>query len=133
DALELQATASLDGSRMDARSAATAGLEIEFGITDRLQISAEVPFEWVSAVMERRSGLGNAALGAMYNPVSDRGRGLAVSGGLELSFPAPSSAGEDAWSVEAFAVAYKVLGRVHANLTASVELELPGGSGAEPE
>ena len=133
DALELQVTGDLGGSRTGDRPGASAGLEIEFGITDRLQISAEAAFEWVSTPMERLVGLGNPSLEVMYNPLSNRDRGRALSAGLRLSFPAASRAGEDAWSTEAFAVAYQVLGPVHTNLTASVALELPTGAGAERE
>jgi len=131
DALELQVTAALGGSRAAGATGALAGLEVELGLTDRLQIAAEVPFAWTSTSTERRVGVGNASLGAMYNPLSDRALGLAVSAGLELAFPAPSRVGADAWSVEAFAVAYKVLGRVHLNLKGGVELELPDGEARE--
>jgi len=121
------------GSRTGARTGATTELEGELGLTDRLQISAKAPFEWVSTSVERKVGIGNPSLELMYNPLSNRDLGLALSAGVELSSPAVSRAGEDAWGVEAFAVAYQVLGRVHTNLTASVELGLPGRSGAERE
>jgi len=123
DALELQVTADLGGARAGDVTTLGGGVEVEFGITDRLQLAARVPLARVSAPMERHAGLGNASLEALYNPLSDRGRGLALSVGLELSLPSPSGAGEDAWTVEAFAALYKVLGRVHANLSVGVELE----------
>jgi hypothetical protein len=136
DAGELQVTAELGAGRLGGprgRSEATGGLLVELGLTERLQLAARAPVAWVDADGERAAGLGNASVEAMYNPLSDRARGLAVSAGIEVSLPAPSRVGEDAWGVEGFAVAYKVLGRVHANLTVGVELELPRGAGTERE
>lgn len=86
-----------------------------------------------SAPAERRVGAGNPELELLYNPLSDRARGLAVSVGLGVMFPAPSPAGEDAWGAEAFAVAYQVLGGVHVNLAVAAELELPAAEAAERE
>lgn len=123
DALELQVTSELGGARASDATLATAELEVELGLTDRLQLAVEVPLAWRATGMERRAGLGNAAAGIMYNPLSDRARGRALSAGLELVFPALSDAGTDAWGAEAFAVAYEVLGPVHLNLTLGVELE----------
>ena len=135
DALELQITAMLGGSRAAGQTFAAAGLEVELGLTDRLQLSAEVPLEWASASASgaRGTDVGNAALGALYNPLNDRARGVALSAGLELTLPTASRDGAAAWGVEAFAVAYRALGRVHGNLKLGVELERPTGSGAERE
>lgn len=125
DALELQVTGGLAGARASGATAAAAELELELGLTDRLQLAAEVPLVWRSAPAERQVGAGNPELELLYNPLSDRARGLAVSVGVGVMFPALSPAGEDAWGAEAFAVAYKVLGGIHVNLAVAAELELP--------
>ena len=135
DALELQVTSVLGGAQTGDTTTAGARLRVELGLTDRFQIAAEAPYAWVSAPppMARRTGVGSAELEAMYTPLNDRRLGAAVSAGLELAFPSVSAAGKDSWSVEAFATAYKVLGRVHANLTVSAALALPTAARAEHE
>lgn len=134
DALALQLTASLGGARAARRTAAATALEVELGLTDRLQLSAEAPLEWGTASPEARGAdLGNAAVGALYNPLSDRPRGMALSAGLEVTLPTASRSGAAAWGVEAFAVAYRTLGRLHANLELGVELLQPTAPGAERE
>jgi hypothetical protein len=134
DALELQLTASLGGARAAGRTAAASELEVELGLTERLQLSAEAPLEWGTALPgERGAGLGNAAVGALYNPLSDRPRGMALSAGLEVTLPTASRSGAAAWGVEVFAVSYRALGRLHANLELGVELLQPTAPGAERE
>jgi len=139
DALELQVTSALGAARAGGATLATAELEVELGLTDRLQVAAEIPLAWRSPAMQpamtQQAGLGNAEVSVLYNPLSDRARGFAVSAGLGLAFPALSDAGTDAWGPEAFAVAYQVLGRVHLNLSVAlgVELERGTGAGTEPE
>lgn len=140
DALELQLTAGLSAARAGGRTGLGAGLEVELGLTDRLQLAARA--ELVRAPgggpggEGAATGLGSPSVEVLYNPLSDRARGLAISAGLEVAFPALSDAGEaaggagDAWEIEAFAVAYRVFGPVHANLAVGLELELGEGDGA---
>lgn len=132
--LELQATSSLRFERAASGSAFTAMPFFELGLTDRLQIGVELPFESMPNAGGRAAGLGNVGAGVLYNVFSSRRLGFAGALALEVSLPSASEGvGEDAWGIEPAIVAYKVVGGVHLNLVVAAEIEIPTEPGEEVE
>ncbi len=101
---------------------------LEYGITDRLQIAAELPVDFIRSEEAKAEGIGNVELEVYYNFFSDRCSGWAAGLGLGAGLPsATSDVGEDAFIYEPFLVLYRDFGRAQVNFSAGLEIEDPRG------
>ncbi len=105
-------------------------LGFEFGLTSRLQIGVELPYEWVGPP-DRSEGLGAIEIGLLYGVWRDAGTGRGLSVGLELGLPAidPGEEGR-AWELVPSLILYQGFDEGFVNLAASLEIEVPTGAGA---
>ena len=99
--------------------------EVEYGITDRLQIALELPFE-LTQEESLLNGMRNFGAELYYNFYSNRSTGAAYGVGFELGFPVDAEAGESRnWVYEPFFVAYRDFGKCAMNFSATLEIEDP--------
>ncbi|WP_437307278.1 hypothetical protein [Sorangium sp. So ce388] len=126
EALELQ-IASSPAWRRDGRLVRfSIPMQLELGITDRLQIGGELPLELVRNDRGVAAGLGVVHAGALYSFLDDRALGLTFSAGIEAGLPAGSrELGASGHALEPFVSLHKTLGSVHLCLSASAEVTLP--------
>jgi hypothetical protein len=130
---ELQATAAGGWVHETARDGLEAALELELGLTDRLQLAVEAPLAYRRDRFGHDAGLGNVALALMYNVANSRNDGLAMSLGLEAAAPsATDGVGEEAVLLEPFAIGYLALESLALNASLSVEIAVaPEGGETE--
>jgi hypothetical protein len=99
--------------------------ELEYGITDRLQIGFEVPVDFLRDE-EPFDGVTNLGLELYYNFLNDPCRGRAYGLGFEVGFPTDSPEDEPrAWVYEPFFVAYQDFCDFALNFSAAIEVEDP--------
>jgi hypothetical protein len=97
---------------------------LEYGITDRLQIAAEFPVDFIGSENAKAEGMGNVELEVYYNFFSDRCSGWAAGLGFGAGLPsATSEVGENAFIYEPFLVLYRDLGRSQVNFSGGLEIE----------
>ncbi|WP_437995727.1 hypothetical protein WMF26_31455 [Sorangium sp. So ce185] len=126
EALELQVTSAPAWERDGRRVRFGVPLLLELGITDRLQVGAELPLELVRHDRGATAGLGAVQAGAMVNLVDSGALGLALSAGLEAALPAGArELGPPGYALEPFVSVDKAMAGVHVGLSASAEVRLP--------
>jgi hypothetical protein len=115
---EVQVTWSLEHAREDDVAATDIGLEVEYGITDRLQLEAELPWQRLRpAGEEASSAFGNVETGLMY--AFARGPRRMLSAGVDVELPtAESGEGADT-QVEPFVIVGRAIGRGEAHASFS--------------
>ena len=97
---------------------------IEYGITDRLQIAAEFPVDFLRAEPEKIQGLGNVELETYYNFYNNPRCGRAYGVGFVLGLPtATPEVGERAMIYESFFVAYQEFKPFYFNFFAGIDVE----------
>lgn len=98
--------------------------EVEYGITDRFQLSLEVPVEFNPG--ESFDGVRALGVEAYWNFYSDRATGRALGAGFEVGAPLDAPEDEPRQVIyEPFFIAYQDFGGVAANFSAAVEIEDP--------
>jgi len=88
----------------------SAALEIEYGITERLQIELELPYLSHKAEETTASGIGDAEVGSGYAIVRETDSLPAVTAGIEFSLPTGDEdrdMGAGAWGYEGFVAVSK--------------------------
>ncbi len=104
---ELQVSTGLRVQRDGGDWSTTIPLLLEYGLTARLQLELQLPYEYEEHDGDSVSALGNPSLGALYqlsDPTAERR--FAIGG--ELTFPSISAdVGEDGWSLEPFVLAFQ--------------------------
>ncbi|WP_437934186.1 hypothetical protein [Sorangium sp. So ce341] len=134
EALELQVTSAPAWERAGRRVRFGVPLLLELGITDRLQVGAELPLELVRHDRGATAGLGAVQAEAMVNLVDSGALGLALSAGLEAALPAGArDLGPPGYALEPFVSVDKAIGGVHVGLSASAEVRLPAARGDAAE
>lgn len=109
-------------------------LLFEYGLTDRLQIGAEVPIGFLHSGDQEANGLGNAELEVYWNVLNNPRSRWAAGVGFALGLPAPSSeVGEEALIYEPFFVAYREFDSLAVNFSAGLEIEDPTEMAEETE
>ncbi len=109
-------------------------LILEYGITERFQIEAELPIDFERGGPGNAEGLGNVELGAYYNFYNNPCQGRAFGVGFELGLPsATNGVGKDALIYEPFFVAYQEFQPFAVNFSAGLEIEDPTVTGEETE
>ncbi len=99
--------------------------EIEYGLTDRLQIGFEVPNESVEDD-EPFDGVRHLGLELYYNFYSNPYTRRAYGAGFEVGFPIDSAEDEpQTYLYEPFVVAYQEYRECAVNLSAGLEIEAP--------
>jgi hypothetical protein len=134
---ELQVTLGPSWRHHNREDEITAPLQVEFGITDRLQVGVELPAVFArSQGGEVTAGLGSAALEVFHNAIYDQPREIALSLGFGVGLPSSAEGlDEQAVALEPSLVFYKRLGRLHLNAAFSAEVPLPltdDGEAARP-
>lgn len=133
DRLELQVTHALRYEQGPGERTFEDALDLQFGLTDRLQVQVEVPGKGVLSSAGLATGLGNLEVGATYNFYSDRRRELALTAVLELGLPTALDGVEpSAYSIRPIFIAYKGVGPLYVNVSVSPEMIFPTES-VEPE
>lgn len=107
-------------------------LLLEYGITNRFQVAAAFPIEFLYGETARPTGLGNVELEAYYTFVNDASAGRACGAGFAVGLPsATSGVGHRALRYEPILVAYQEFDAFAVNGFAGLEIEDPL-SGDEP-
>lgn len=123
-AMELQVTAS---ARLDVGAGENLlayPFEVEFGITDRLQLAAGALPETLLDSDGNSTSLSTVSVEVLYGFLREGPALLTVSAGVEGTVPVDPPAPLDrGYAIEPFACAYRPFGLVHANLTLGAELE----------
>ena len=102
---------------------------IEYGITDRFQIAADLPVDFLRAQPEKVQGLGNVEIEAYYNFYNNKDYTKAYGAGFVVGLPsATTGIGERAMSYEAYLVGFRELKPFYINLYAAIEFEDPFGN-----
>jgi hypothetical protein len=79
---------------------------LEYGLTDRLQFEMRLPYEWDNE--ENAAGFANVGLGALWQVEQGADGSPRFAVGTDLTFPSSSSrVGDDAWTLEPFALIYR--------------------------
>ncbi|WP_437756367.1 hypothetical protein [Sorangium sp. So ce1389] len=126
EALELQIASSPAWRRHGRLVRFSVPLQLELGITDRLQIGGELPLELARNDRGVAAGLGVVRAEALYSFLDDRALGLTISAGVEAGLPAGSrELGATGHALEPFVSVHKSFGSVHLCLSASAEVTLP--------
>jgi hypothetical protein len=121
DALEFQVTFSAQGQAVPSCCDPQLELELELGLTDRLELSLETGLELGPRLEAVRTA--GVAVGAKYDLLGDNPFAL-VSAGARLGVdidPAPSAV--PTLTGEPFVVAHSALGMLHFNLQAGAQIE----------
>jgi hypothetical protein len=99
--------------------------EVEYGITDQLQIGLEVPVEF-STEEESFEGMRNLGVGLYWNFYNDPRTGRAYGIGFDCGLPVDAPAGESRTiAYEPFAVAYQDFSEFALNISAALEVQNP--------
>jgi hypothetical protein len=86
---ELQATVRLDNWKLSGEKRLTAQAKFEYGLTDRWQLEAAVPYTWLNPDNEASvKGIGDVEVATRYGVLDDRKQPFALDVGLDLSAPA---------------------------------------------
>ncbi|HTN85387.1 MAG TPA: hypothetical protein VL242_16930 [Sorangium sp.] len=126
EALELQIASAPAWRRRGRLVRFSIPLQLELGLTDRLQIGGELPLELVRDDRGVAAGPGVLRAEALYSFLDDRALGLTISAGIEAGFPAGSrELGAPGYALEPFVSVHKSFGAVHLCLSASAEVTLP--------
>jgi hypothetical protein len=86
---EMQVSTGLELERDGRRSRFSVPLQIEYGITERLQMELSMPYEHDGATDE--SGIGNVGVGVLYQLARDESDALRFALGAEFAFPSSSA------------------------------------------
>ena len=98
--------------------------EVEYGVTDRFQLSLEVPVEFDPG--DSFDGVRELGVEAYWNFFSDRTTGRAYGAGFEVGAPVDSLEDEPRAVVyEPFLIAYQDFGALATNFSAAVTIEDP--------
>jgi hypothetical protein len=124
-ALELQTSLLPRWQRDDGTNSYLANATVEFGITDRVELDAEIPGGYVGDPI-RDGGVGCIQLQGLFNLYNSKRRGVAFSTGLQIAFPpinehVGEQFGEDEAELEPFVIGYYTHGPVGFNLDAEIE------------
>lgn len=107
---------------------------LEYGLTDRLQIGVETPFDFLRTGSDDAEGLGNVELEVYWNVLNNPPSGWAGGVGFGLGLPtATSDVGEDALAYEPFFVLYRTFDCLAVNFSAALEIEDPLKAGEDTE
>jgi hypothetical protein len=111
DRHEVQVTWTLDHGREDDRNSTSAAVEVEYGITDRLQLEGEIPWQRVHARGEPAvTGWGEPELGLLY--AIARGPRRLLSAGVDVELPDDEGEGADrSAGVTPYLIAGRRIGR----------------------
>lgn len=112
-------------------------LHAEVGLTDQLQLEAELPVQ-LAAGMGVSNGVGNAEVGALYGFVSNRETGFVFSAGLNALLPtASNTVGDRAYGVTPRLLALEDFGPAIVNGSVGLDVSRTTEDGAswnaEPE
>lgn len=119
---EVQITWSLEHARQDEVSADDIDLEVEYGITNRLQLEVGLPWQRVHPSGEAASsGFGNLGIGFMY--ALAQGPRRLLSAGLDLGLPTAEGDEGGATQIQPFVIAGHSIGRGETHASASYGLD----------
>src|ERR1051326_1250251 len=111
------------------------GSEVAYGLTDRLQLAAEVPYVFVNPRdSASANGIGDVDLAMRYGVLDFRQQPFALNVGLALELPTGDRSrdlGEGRVSIEPFFTASQWFGRVNAQLNFAWHRAVSSG-GSEP-
>lgn len=120
DADEFQSTAGFRYFRFPDEKHTTAEAEFEYGLTDRWELDAEVPYEFVKPNRERSvDGIGDVETAVRYAVVPVDRQPVAITAGLGVGIPTGDRVrdlGEGRLTMEPFFTASTWLGRFNAQL-----------------
>ena len=104
-------------------------LLFEYGLTDYVQLIAQIPIGFRRTGGADHEGVGNVELTVYHNFLNDPRSGRACGYGMSLGLPTATPwIGKEAVLYEPFFVAYRQFGSSAVNLSAGIEIEdpLPG-------
>lgn len=135
EAKELQLSAASSWRKIEDGQVLDPVLVAEYGFTDRLQIEAEAPFMIaMPGEGDTDGGLGNVEVGLLYNFLRSSELGLVFSGTVFGVAPTASTElMERAYGGGAELAVYKLMGPIHANLSAGGGAEMATEEDSELE
>ncbi|MCB9588277.1 MAG: hypothetical protein H6718_22915 [Polyangiaceae bacterium] len=118
---EVQLTLRADALRAPELTAGSASAGLEYGISDNLQAELSVPYLVATDSRETQHGVGQLGIGALAGgPLS---QDVLLTGGLEVTFPSPSTLAEDQFGVEPSVIVQAAVGDLHVACSGSIETD----------
>ena len=135
DADELESTASLHFFKLPDQKLITAAAEFEYGLTDRWELDADVPYEFIRPRNAHAvDGIGDVEAAVRYGIVPLGQQPFAVTAGLGVGVPTGDRSrdlGEGRLTLEPFFTASTWLGRFNAQVNCGWQRAVTNG-GDEP-
>lgn len=125
---EIQARSGVEWDRGDPSAALRTPLELELGVTDRLEFEAGAELGVLGGAGSVDAG--NAFAGIAYSPFDARDSGLAVSTGVGVALPFGALDPSTDYRAVPHVSAYKTLGPVAVNLLLEAEIPVLSRVGA---
>jgi len=119
---ELQVSPFFQFFRLTDEKRTVAGVDFEYGLTDRLELDAEVPYVWLNPFDDpAANGIGDVEIALRYGLVDYRSQAFALTVGLAVTMPTGDrmkDLGEGRLGVEPFFTASQWIGPVNVQLNA---------------